>query len=317
MIARVATVLIGAPVVVLLVWLGGLPLLIIAAIVAGIAGWEAIVLLARSRAIQALPSDRPSAPPVSVDDGVRLAGQSVAGAAQHRSATIWATLAVASSAILVVAAAGGPVGEIAALAVILVACLTASLWLPNVERSASGWPEAFVAAVYGGLPLALLVLTRQWPGETSVDVAVVGRLERGAAWVFVALTTVWAVDTAAFVVGRLVGRRRLWPRVSPGKTWEGTAAGLIAGVAACGAWAPVVQVDSGFALLLGLALGCGAVLGDLVESAIKRAARVKDSGALLPGHGGLLDRIDSLAFASIVVFLSGLLTTSAGLRRLF
>ncbi len=317
LIARVATILIGAPIVVLLVWIGGLPLLIVAAIAASLTGREAIVLIARSRTLQVASSAQTSEVSSSAESQSQLAAEPVGESVERPFVSNWGTFVVASSAILVLAAAGGPLGEVAALGLILLACLTAFLWLPNVGRLNAGWSDAFAAAVYGGFPLALLILARQWPGETGVDVAVVGRLERGAAWVFVALTTVWAVDSAAYVVGRLVGRRRLWPRISPGKTWEGTGAGVIAGVAVCEIWAPVVQIDGGLALLLGLALGGSAVLGDLAESAMKRAARVKDSGTLLPGHGGLLDRIDSLAFASIVVFLSGLLTTSAGLRRLF
>ncbi len=306
LIARVVTALVGAPIVVLLVWTGGLPLLVMAAAVAGLASWEAFRLLVRARAVEG--SDRGEQ-------------SSTAPAGPHGPASfsdlLWSTCAIAGSLVLVLAAAGGPLAETAALAIVLLICLIASLGLPSTRPASATWSDAFAASVYGGLPLALLVLTRQWPGRTSFEVAILGQLNRGAAWVLVALTTVWAIDSAAYIVGRLVGRRRLWPRISPGKTWEGTAAGLIAGIIVCELWAPVIEIGDGFAFILGLVLAVCAVLGDLVESAMKRAARVKDSGTLLPGHGGLLDRVDSLAFAFVVVFLSGVLVTPAGPRQIF
>ena len=111
-------------------------------------------------------------------------------------------------------------------------------------------------------------------------------------------------DIAAYYVGRAVGRRRLAPVLSPKKTW----AGAVAGVAASMAGALVAQawfyqrLAPGHALVLGFALGLAAIVGDLAESMVKRSANVKDSSRLLPGHGGLLDRTDSLLFAGPLLF---------------
>lgn len=165
------------------------------------------------------------------------------------------------------------------------------------------WPSALAAGLYAGLPLAILILMRFSDGS-SVILGWLGQLiPRGVAWVLVTFTCVWAVDTVAYIVGRLVGRRKLWPRVSPKKTWEGTIAGFVAGVVVALAWAGPLGLGPGLGLALGVAVGGAAILGDLLESAMKRAAGVKDAGVIFPGHGGLLDRLDSLSFALVVVFL--------------
>ena len=121
----------------------------------------------------------------------------------------------------------------------------------------------------------------------------------GAALAMTLLAVVWAADSGAWFCGRRFGRTRLAPRVSPGKTWEGAAGGLAAGTAVgAAAWWLVVPAPG---LLLASVLAAGAsVVGDLYESVCKRRAGVKDSGRLLPGHGGLLDRIDGLTAAAPV-----------------
>ena len=121
----------------------------------------------------------------------------------------------------------------------------------------------------------------------------------GRAWVIVLLGVTFATDTAAYAVGRLVGSHLMAPRVSPGKTWEGFAGGYAAGIAAAIGLPLALGLDPAPALLaVGAAvLPAAAVAGDLVESALKRRIGVKDASGLLPGHGGLLDRMDSLLFA--------------------
>ncbi len=140
-----------------------------------------------------------------------------------------------------------------------------------------------------GLGLASIVLLRDLP-------------EHGRVAAFTVLIAVWAGDTLAFFVGRLIGRHKLAPTISPGKTWEG----LVAGTAATVFVAFVALYDDrreflsiGQAVLLGLALAVAAPLGDLFESLLKRDMGVKDSGRLLGGHGGVLDRIDAQLFAAI------------------
>ncbi|MGZ4410768.1 MAG: phosphatidate cytidylyltransferase [Gaiellaceae bacterium] len=120
--------------------------------------------------------------------------------------------------------------------------------------------------------------------------------------IFTILLAVFAADTAAYAVGRLVGRHKLSPAFSPGKTWEGFLAGTAAAVLV--AFFALYSDRHHFlsiwqALVLGLAIAVAEALGDLFESAIKRDMYVKDSGRLLGGHGGVLDRIDSLLFAAI------------------
>ncbi len=123
--------------------------------------------------------------------------------------------------------------------------------------------------------------------------------------VFAVLISVFADDTTAYLVGRLVGRHKLAPSLSPGKTWEGFVAGTVAAVAA--AFFTLYDDRLEFltiwqAVVLGLSIAFAGAAGDLFESALKRDLQVKDSGRLLGGHGGMLDRIDSLLFASVAAF---------------
>ena len=135
------------------------------------------------------------------------------------------------------------------------------------------------APVFAGAWLGLVVLKQHEFGHWFI------------LWMFV---LVWAADSGAYFAGRAFGRRRLAPRVSPGKTWEGAFGGTaLAVVAASGlAWGLGWQPLSGW-VVLAAGLAMVAIVGDLFESAVKRARDVKDSGGLLPGHGGVLDRIDS------------------------
>jgi len=140
-----------------------------------------------------------------------------------------------------------------------------------------------VVWVAGGL--ALLLILRDIP-------------EHGRLAVFTVLLAVWADDTAAFFVGRLIGRHRMAPTISPGKTWEGFIAGSLAAVAVC-FFALYKQhfLSNGAAIALGAGVALSATLGDLFESAVKRDLGTKDSGRILGGHGGVLDRIDAQLFA--------------------
>jgi phosphatidate cytidylyltransferase len=116
--------------------------------------------------------------------------------------------------------------------------------------------------------------------------------------VLLALVLVWIADTAAYFVGRAWGRRRLAPSISPGKTWEGAAGGLIGATLYAIIIAFFIDAGAWLALVVtALLLGMVSIVGDLFESAVKRQAGVKDSGSLLPGHGGILDRIDSATAA--------------------
>jgi phosphatidate cytidylyltransferase len=129
--------------------------------------------------------------------------------------------------------------------------------------------------------------------------------EHGRLILFTVLLTVFAADTAAYVVGRVIGRHKLAPSLSPGKTWEGFLAGTVAAVAV--AFFALYEEREEFlsiwqALVLGGVIAFAGAAGDLFESALKRDLQVKDSGQLLGGHGGMLDRIDALLFAGVASF---------------
>jgi phosphatidate cytidylyltransferase len=131
-------------------------------------------------------------------------------------------------------------------------------------------------------------------------------LPHGRDWAFFALFITWVSDTTAYFVGRKFGRHKLAPTISPSKTWEGTIGGLVGGaLTSIMFFTPtVIQLPATYHELIPLSLLVSALgqVGDLVESLMKRNMAVKDSGALMTGHGGILDRIDSLIFAGIVVY---------------
>lgn len=156
------------------------------------------------------------------------------------------------------------------------------------------WSLTLAIPIYLGWPLSFFLLLRG---------SEIG-LSRGVWWVLLVLLGVWGFDSGAFFAGRYLGRHKLAPRISPGKTWEGVIGGMVVSVLA-GLLFTVQQLGVPWymAILLGILLGTAAVLGDLAESLIKRQTQVKDSGGIIPGHGGMLDRIDSLLFAVIVVYV--------------
>lgn len=126
----------------------------------------------------------------------------------------------------------------------------------------------------------------------------------GPAFVLLLLMTVWAADVAAYFVGRRIGRARLAPKVSPGKTWEGAVGGLCGSAIIASAGAAVVGLPIAVMLPIGVCMGAISILGDLTVSMFKRSADLKDSGQLFPGHGGVLDRLDSVTPAVPVFALA-------------
>lgn len=129
--------------------------------------------------------------------------------------------------------------------------------------------------------------------------------EQGLSWVICALVITWANDTAAYFAGRFLGRHKLYVEVSPNKTWEGFFGGMVGSVggmfiARAGFFPHFTPVDC---VVMGVVGGIAGPIGDLCESMLKRAYGVKDSGKLIPGHGGILDRIDALLFNAPLVFI--------------
>ena len=149
------------------------------------------------------------------------------------------------------------------------------------------------------LPAAVL-----WIGWLGLHLLLLRRLAQGGRWQLLLLLGVFATDTGAYAVGRLLGRHKLAPRVSPAKTVEGAIGGIVCAVGATLALDYLLDLPHKPILIVGLGfvLGLAAELGDLAESAVKRRLGVKDMGRLFPGHGGLLDRLDSVLFAGAVVY---------------
>lgn len=189
---------------------------------------------------------------------------------------------------------------------------------PGRERSLP--IDLLAAAILMSIGLGTLVLFSRTPLEESiaslgvfgfgipyfaVPIASLHRLQVSNPWLlFVLFAIVWLGDTAAYYVGSRLGRHRMAPVVSPKKSWEGAAAGFVTGLVAAGVWSVwrLGRLHPGI-LLLAAATAGAAQVGDLVESMIKRGAGVKDSGRVLPGHGGMLDRIDALLFGAPVMLL--------------
>lgn len=147
-----------------------------------------------------------------------------------------------------------------------------------------------IAPLYIFLPLAMLVSIRMRPN--------------GIPWVFFLLAVVFATDTGAFYFGRLLGRRRLYERASPKKTWEGAIGGTALALIVSLVYVLLFPLTGkAEALLLGFFISVAGQVGDLVESMLKRCHATKDSGGIFPGHGGVLDRLDSILFATPVLYL--------------
>jgi phosphatidate cytidylyltransferase len=223
--------------------------------------------------------------------------------------------------LLLAAGAAGETPQLSALKFVLgvgFACaiapflfLTISMRRPQMSGAYPAAAASAFAFVYVAVPMAMLVqLREQWAG---------------AFWVLDLLLVVWAGDIFAYFVGRSLGRHLMAPRISPKKTWEGAAASLAASLVLGSLlfnhalWISTMLLRAGLIqrrdglfglekpelwpiVVLTIALNVAAQLGDLVESLIKRGAGAKDSGTILPGHGGMLDRIDALLFAAPVLW---------------
>lgn len=197
----------------------------------------------------------------------------------------------------------------AAYTLLLLALLAGSLWVfpgrvslqPLLWVSLAWWGVAFICVLRFPMKIApavgavcgMLVVVPAWVALAAL-LAVPGR---GPEYVLFVLMIVWAADIGAYFVGRRLGRTKLAPKVSPGKTWEGLGGGLIGavGVASCGSW--WFDWSPWFLVPLAISVTAISVVGDLTVSMFKRNVGLKDSGNLFPGHGGVLDRVDSVMAA--------------------
>lgn len=164
---------------------------------------------------------------------------------------------------------------------------------------------AWFATVFGALYVGLIafVLHVANTGPAIPDGAVLSPLSSGQGWILLLVLGVWSYDTGAYLVGRQVGRHKFMTHISPAKSIEGLAGGLVATTVVTSLMLAALGQAWLGGLILGPIVGLAAQAGDLAESMIKRAAGAKDSGTLIPGHGGVLDRIDSFLFAGPVVAL--------------
>ncbi len=221
-------------------------------------------------------------------------------AGMRRDSARWAYLALLT---LLLAWIGGGIGAGVTL-LVLVAGL--AWWLsavPQLIRFGSGHGPAEPMKPAVGIWVGLFVLVPAWTGLVWLHT-----LPGGQWLVVLVLVLIWAADIGAYFSGRSLGRHRLAPRISPGKTLEGVAGGLLLTLAAAFlmrelAPLPVIS-GTAFSALVVLTV-MASICGDLYESMVKRRAGMKDSGTLLPGHGGILDRIDSVT-AAATVFAAGI-----------
>ncbi|MBW8303551.1 MAG: phosphatidate cytidylyltransferase [Brevundimonas sp.] len=220
--------------------------------------------------------------------------------AMMSAATAWRLMAGAVGFGLFAAVISAHVEQLSLALVMLVFCAAAAgLFARSRGQEAL---DAAYGVLYLGWPAVLLIWLR------------VGSAASGLAWRVSAFVITWAADMMAFLVGSLIGGPKLWPRFSPNKTWSGFIGGLAAGTGAGALLAIWLDLGIGpaWGALLGLAGALATMAGDLWESALKRRYGVKDAGKLIPGHGGLLDRVDGLMFAVVVVACGRLLFVTFG-----
>jgi phosphatidate cytidylyltransferase len=158
----------------------------------------------------------------------------------------------------------------------------------DMQGFLTGWALNLAGALYVGGLCGHMILLRNLPG--------------GLGWLLLAFAGTWTCDTFAYFVGVYLGKHGFFTHVSPHKTWEGAIGGALAGILATVAGGHLLGLTFWQGLLLAIPLVVGITFGDLAESLIKRQVGVKDSGGLIPGHGGMLDRIDSLMFACVIVY---------------
>lgn len=175
-----------------------------------------------------------------------------------------------------------------AVSLLFIVSLVWQLFDSQSEASVVDWALSVTGGAYIGLGMAHLIGLRQLPN--------------GEAWVWLALFATWSCDSFAYLIGKSFGKRKFWPRVSPKKTWEGIFGGVLGGIFGGYVVAQFSSLPFAHAMIIGLLASVIAPLGDLSISMMKRYAGVKDASHIIPGHGGVLDRLDSVLFVVIIVF---------------
>jgi phosphatidate cytidylyltransferase len=174
----------------------------------------------------------------------------------------------------------------------------------RTEGALPSWGLTVAGALYLGWLFGHFVLLRELATPLRPSLFTRFQIAPGTAWIFMLFAVTWIQDTAAYFVGRWIGRHKMAPLLSPKKTWEGAVGGLVGSVVAALLCVPLfgLPLSLAQAALIGLVGGVVGPLGDLAESLIKRQVGLKDAGNLIPGHGGILDRADSLLFNGAVLY---------------
>lgn len=195
----------------------------------------------------------------------------------------------------------GLVPMVAVAAVILLG--TAGFTRTDPRKGFVTWSVTSFGIVYLGVLAPFMALVAHLGPAGGSAATPIGPLSirSGMAWALLLVLVVWGYDTGAFLTGRWLGRTRLIDHISPAKTVEGLAGGLVVATLAAGLGGWLAGLQPWHALVIGPLIGLGAQAGDLAESMLKRAADRKESGFLIPGHGGVLDRIDSFLFAAPIL----------------
>ena len=280
---RTLSALVIVPVVVLAIAAGGVGIAILVVVLAGLAAREAERLL-------------PAAGRPVIRNGV-VGGTLVLVGAAAIPAILRSKLLGEQPAALDLAARVAAIDGIALLGVVTVALAMIAFARRDPADGFAAWSATVFGAAYVALLGAVAVLTTQWTDPAHFERV----LWPERRWVLVLLAGVGCFDTGAYLVGRAIGRRPFLPWISPKKTLEGVLGGLVAATLGVAAVLAVSGSSPLEALVLGPLLGIVAQSGDLAESLLKRAAGAKDSGTLIPGHGGILDRVDSILFAAPVL----------------
>jgi phosphatidate cytidylyltransferase len=292
LLVRVVTALVLLPLVIWLIWLGGFWFAVLIGVAAAMCALE----------LNLLPQQLP---PPGQPKGLADAARDEIDEIEAESAIVTGAAIVSiAGAFLLPLLQGRDVHipflttEIVLTGVVIIAFADALLFEADLPAAPRRVALAVLGTVYPGLLLSALVALREY----------------GEWWIVLALVATWLNDTGAYFAGRAFGRRKLYERISPSKTWEGAIGGAIGSIAGC----VVVQqlwLRDDLPVWAAVIVGCGgAVLGpvgDLSESMLKRAFGRKDSGRLLPGHGGMLDRIDALIFNAPFVLLCARLFSRA------
>lgn len=192
-----------------------------------------------------------------------------------------------------------------ALALMVMISLAACASRHAQHGAVAEWALTFGGALYIGELLGFLVLLRALETPLRGGLLALLQPQPGAAWIALVLMATWGQDVFAYFVGKRWGRHRMAPSLSPRKTWEGAAGGMLGALA--GALLALalfgLPLSLWMTVLIGVVAGIVGPVGDLSESFIKRQAGLKDAGSLIPGHGGILDRIDSVLFSAPAIYI--------------